>query len=152
MLTSFLGDIVNQLRFVLFAIVGMTAVVLTLFLTLLSYKKYREAMFILYPKATEDFIQWQKENGDDFDNINDSAQAYINAKNVAAKFEMMHGKEYRKNNNTLKVVWLMNTFKDKSKHTIKFAPCPYNLFIIPPLTKWATVDLMMILFLDDSKC
>lgn len=96
MLTSFLGDIVNQLRLVLFGIVGMTAVVLTLFLTLLSYKKYREAMFILYPKATEDFIQWQKENGDDFDNINDSAQAYINAKNASAKFEMMHGKEYRK--------------------------------------------------------
>lgn len=96
MFTSFLGEIVNQLRFVLFAIVGMTAVVLTLLLTLLSYKKYREAMFILYPKATEDFIQWQKENGDDFDSINDSAQAYINAKNAAAKFEMMHGKEYRK--------------------------------------------------------
>ncbi|OOR88741.1 hypothetical protein LP109_13150 [Moraxella bovis] len=135
MFASLLGDIVSQLKVVLFAIVGMTAVVLSLLFTLLSYKKYREAMFVLYPKATEDFIQWQKENGDNFDSINDSAQAYINAKNAAAKFEMMHGKEYRKKQQYFEGRMAYEYFQRQIKAHDKIRSMPIHHAYYPAIEK-----------------
>lgn len=93
-------DIFSELTAMFFGIfktiAAAIAILLSIAVMLIVFKKYKVALFLEDPTKSERFNKWQAINGDEYDSIEESAKAYIEQVELANKFETLHRKERAK--------------------------------------------------------
>lgn len=96
MISQILVELIQSFKVILYAILGMLGIFVAIGAALLSYKKYREAMFLQNPLNNRNFEVWYEGNVDKFDNLEDAAKGYISTLNKAAMYELRYGAQERK--------------------------------------------------------
>lgn len=111
MISQILVELIQSFKVILYAILGMLGIFVAIGAALLSYKKYREAMFLQNPLNNRNFEVWYEGNVDKFDNLEDAAKGYISTVNKAAMYELRYGAQERKKHTMMKLNVLIMQLK-----------------------------------------
>lgn len=93
MFADIFSDLIGMLMQVVKAIAAAVSILLSIVVALSVYKKYKIAQFTLDPNVSDKFNKWHAINGDNYDNLQDSAKDYIEQVRLASEFKYLHRRE-----------------------------------------------------------